>query len=1198
MTSRRNVFDGLNANRTRRGASALDDLERTLNGLEARVGNIAPRPEPAPQLAPLARRDDYAERFQQLGVQFSQRDDRVAYAPPAYARPSAPAPSHSLSRLAQDIEQARREEENFNGLNAVSAEINRLRADIRTLTERPADKSGELLRREIEELKRHIGLLAREDTLRSVGRSWEAYEQRPLDSDPAFEKLAGRLEEIQSAVDGLPQSLSLQSLEEKVRVLATALDGLSRQNPGVSAEHLEVIEARLDEISRAIVASSVAAPAMSFDHTPFDRIEARLSSLSERVDLIASDDSAQMLAEHMAARIAGLTERFDDMARSAAMPEEQIVRLAGQIDAISRKISEKPAEPNADVLMQGLENRLYEIASAIDKKSRDATDQTLGYFRDLEGRLQELTQRIEDSESAPAQQNPEILELINSRFADFYHKVDEKQKKSAGQSVDPGIIRDLEAQVKNLSLQLDRPAAPIAEYEDISPRLFAIETSLSANREALLDAARKAAEDAIRNMALPQANAGEREAVLDLANDLKSLEAMARKADDRNSRTFEAIHDTLLKIVDRLSTIEVDGASPVLSPARAGALASSTVIPARSFDFGSDIPALEPEERAFAPEIREPVRTVTRSPAAAAAAAAAAAEDRRAAQAEPAAKTSIFDGIARAVRGEAKAEAKLAGDPAPSMPKVSPFEGIEANQPLEPGSGAPDLNSIMKRVREERQSRSDAGGDNVVKSDLIAAARRAAQAAAAEAEILKKASGKADPAQKSGIADLVSRQRKPLFMAIGAVIVALAGLQLGKAYFSGEPVTLKAEAPVIIDEKAKIEEKAQAEPAIDTIEPSKADIASADSSVRVIDKPAKAGDAMMAAPKAEDLPAMSMDKPLADGPAASVPASASADAKPSDAPMASGGAAKAPDEMAPAASAKPAMNAELPPVDAGPIALREAAAGGDAKALFEIASRYADGRGVEKNLKAAAKYYTRAADTGFAPAQFRIGSFYEKGLGVERDAGKAKTWYQMAAEQGNASAMHNLAVLFAMGASGPVDNDSAANWFTKAAEFGVKDSQYNLGILAAKGLGVKQNLEDSYKWFALAAKAGDKDAASKRDEIANAMRPEQLAKARAAADLWKAKDAEPAVNTVEIPDSWKESAGQTASVGEPPVNMKKAIRNIQLILAKNGYDAGAPDGVMGGKTTKAIAAYQAANGMKSTGEVDEALVRSLLAKAK
>ncbi len=1033
-------------------------------------------------------------------------------------------------------------------------------------------------------------MLAREDTLRSVGRSWEAYEHRPLDSDPAFEKLAGRLEEIQSAVDSLPQSLSLQSLEEKVRVLATALDGLSRQNPGVSAEHLEVIESRLDEISRAIVASSVSAPAVSIDYTPFDRIEARLSALSQRVEEIAVDDSAQTLAEHMAARIAGLTERFDEMARSAAMPEEQITRLSGQIDAISRKISEKPADQSSDVMMQGLENRLYEIASAIDKKSRDATDQTLGYFRDLEGRLQELTQRIEESDNAPVQHNPEILELINSRFADFYHKVDEKQKKAGGQSVDPGIIRDLETQVKNLSLQLDRPAAPMADYEDISPRLSAIETSLSANRDALLDAARKAAEDAIRNMSLPQVNAGEREAVLDLANDLKSLEAMARKADDRNSRTFEAIHDTLLKIVDRLSTIEVDSAPPVLSPARAGALASSTAIPARSFDFGSDTPALDPEEPVFEPEIREPVRNVTRSPAAAAAAAAAAAEDRRAAQAEPAAKSSILGGLARAVRGEAKTETMLAGDPAPAAAKNSPFEGIEANQPLEPGSGAPDLNSIMKRVREERQSRNEGGSENIVKSDLIAAARRAAQAAAAEAEILKKASGKADAVQKSGVADLMSRQRKPLFMAIAAVIVALAGLQLGKAYFSGAPETAKAEAPVIVDEKAP------AEPASAKLDPAKTKTAPAEGSVRLIEKGASATDAMMEPAGSGDLPAMSMNKPSPDGTQPSVSGETTAAAPQDKAMDAQADAmAKAPADAAPM---KPVANAEMPPADAGPIALREAAASGDAKAFFEIASRYADGRGVEKDLKQAAKYYAKAADSGFAPAQFRIGSFYEKGLGVERDAGKAKTWYQMAAEQGNSSAMHNLAVLFAMGASGPVDNDSAATWFTKAAEFGVKDSQYNLGILAAKGLGVKQNLEDSYKWFALAAKSGDKDAAAKRDEIANAMRPEQLAKARASTDLWKAKDAEPAVNSVEVPDSWKESPGQTASVGEPPVNMKKAIRNIQLILAKNGYDAGAPDGVMGGKTTKAIAAYQAANGMKATGEVDEALVRSLLAKAK
>jgi localization factor PodJL len=182
-------------------------------------------------------------------------------------------------------------------------------------------------------------------------------------------------------------------------------------------------------------------------------------------------------------------------------------------------------------------------------------------------------------------------------------------------------------------------------------------------------------------------------------------------------------------------------------------------------------------------------------------------------------------------------------------------------------------------------------------------------------------------------------------------------------------------------------------------------------------------------------------------------------------------------------------------------------------------------------------------------------------------------------------------VLFAMGADGTTDNDSAGRWFTKAAELGVKDSQFNLGILSAKGVGVPQNLEESYKWFALVAKSGDKDAAQKRDEVANALRPEQLQRARASAELWKPKDLDLESNDITIPDAWMESPSKTASI-----DMKQAVRNIQLILNKNGYDAGGADGVMGAKTTEAITRFQKDNGMQPTGKVTEELVRALLAK--
>ena len=1200
MNSRRNVYDGLNANRSRRGPSALDDLERTLNGLEAKMGSLGNRQDPAPS----RHRDDVADRLQQLSQQFPSRE-----------RLHAPA-AVSLSRLASDIERARHEEENFGGLNAVSSEINRLRADIRALAERPADRSGEILRREIEDLKHNVGMLAREETLRSVGRSWEAFERRPAESDPAFEKLALRLEDIQSAVDGLPQSHSLQSLEDKVRILATALDTLSKQNPNASSEHLKLIEDRLDEISRAIVASSVSMQPAPLDPSHFDRIEARLAALAIRIEEIAEDDSGQSLAEHVTERISALTERFDALTRAQALPEEQISRIAAQMEAITSKISDTPDPLNPDDIMHGLENRLYEIASAIDKKSRDATDQTLTYFRDLEGRLKDLTLRIEEAEQVPASSSPDVMSLINDRFSDFYQKIEEKQKKAAEPvgalakglekrldditnrlnstaampALDPGIIRNLESQVQNLALQLDRPVAASAEFDDIAPRLAAIENQIVSNRDALLDAARQAAEDALRNMKLPQSSDIDREAVIELAQDLKALEAMARKADDRNSRTFEAIHDTLLKVVDRLSSMEVEGRDSLQQTPE---LPTQTFAADRNLDLGASVPALDPEEAFFSRKPAEPQRGGSRSPAQAAAAAAAAAEGaRRKESIQPEPKSSVLGGLMRAVRGEkdeATSGVLLAGDPVLEIPGEQALDAVSANQPLEPGNGAPDLNSIMKRVREERQNRS-AGTDSAVKSDLIAAARRAAQAAAAEAEILKKAANKADPAAKSGLADLFNRQRKPILMAIGALIIALGGLQAGRAYLSDDVAALKEKAPAAAKAKAaKAPATAKEEAKAPAQKPE----------VRMVDKPANASDAMLSPVSGEKLPKVMAGKtdPALPNTQMSDGASDLAMEKPAAAEPGVTEAGKTSAMNAKPLTPDSAASAELPPVDAGPIALREAAASGDAKAQFEIAARYAEGRGVTKDLKQAAKYYTQAADAGFAPAQFRIGSLYEKGLGVERDAGRAKSWYQMAAEQGNASAMHNLAVLFALGASGPKDNDSAALWFTKAAEFGVKDSQYNLGILAAQGLGVPQNLEDSYKWFALAAKSGDKDAAAKRDDIANAMRPEQLEKARAAADLWKAKAVEPAANSVDIPDSWRESQGQTASVA-PKVDMKKAIRNIQLILAKNGYDVGTPDGVMGGKTKKAIASYQASNGMKATGDVDEELVRSLLAKAK
>ncbi|HTV88306.1 MAG TPA: tetratricopeptide repeat protein [Stellaceae bacterium] len=229
--------------------------------------------------------------------------------------------------------------------------------------------------------------------------------------------------------------------------------------------------------------------------------------------------------------------------------------------------------------------------------------------------------------------------------------------------------------------------------------------------------------------------------------------------------------------------------------------------------------------------------------------------------------------------------------------------------------------------------------------------------------------------------------------------------------------------------------------------------------------------------------------------------------------------AAAPSPPPPAEHAVPAVDEKLP-ATIGNASLRDAAMAGNPAAAYEIANRFAEGRGVLQNDKQAAYWLQRAAKQGLAPAEFRLGGLYEKGQGVDKDLGKARDLYLAAADKGNGKAMHNLAVLYAEGVDGQPDYDKAADWFRQAAAHGVRDSQFNLGILYARGIGVQQNDAESYKWFALAAKQGDADAAKKRDEIASHLDAQALAAAKLAVRNWS-PDPQPddAVN-VKLAAAW------------------------------------------------------------------------------
>ncbi|TIV53088.1 MAG: peptidoglycan-binding protein, partial [Mesorhizobium sp.] len=588
-------------------------------------------------------------------------------------------------------------------------EFERLSGAIQSLAEKSDDRSVNLLRLELEQVKGALETLAREESVQKVDRRWDDFDRRwsafedRVDADqrkraegPSLSVLTDRLEQISSAVNSLPESLSLRSLEEKVRTLAGAVDRFAGQQTARGGETLAMIDERLDEISRAIVASTVAAQANAFDPETFGRIEKRMASLAVQIEEVAQSRPGAEVLDHLNL----LTSRVDQLAGRVDLPEQAMERLGKQIASITDKLDRAPAMPDADQIFQGLEQRFDALSMLLERRQGDAIEQSNALFHDLERRLDEvanrLDQRMRQDDSAG------IMEAIDARFTALAKRIETRapdpasdmairglenrledissRLESSAQQVagiDPALIRSLEAQVAGLSAHLSRPGTPLPEFEDISPRLNEIEKSLAGTRDSILSVAREAAESAVKSLAESTSSTAQTNAtaVAGLAQDLKTLEALTRRSDERNSRTFEAIHDTLLKIVDRLGSLEATETSEAVSelvdpqPAskRGGRGGKIAVQDAPSMDIDQPLPLTGDmaslEGRAAAIMRDEPSAPRTPAEAAAAAAMAALGPDAVGDRSETAGRRkSMFSGLARAFKGKKDADTQpLAG---------------------------------------------------------------------------------------------------------------------------------------------------------------------------------------------------------------------------------------------------------------------------------------------------------------------------------------------------------------------------------------------------------------------------------------------------------------------------------------------------------------------------------------------------------
>lgn len=1026
--------------------------------------------------------------------------------------------------------------------------------------------------------------------LRRIADGITRLQQTTPDPESHLDEVAAELHQMRQAILGMaddrhaldPQSLA-RSIEEGYAQIAARLETAMDRRPAADAgenrqmiqmaEHIaamrdlvenlplhipvDAMSGRLDQIGEAI--SQLAGKGEYSLQKNFRQLEDRLDEVSRALVAVSvspggSDNDG---IDRIEARLSQLARLFEgtigsdhhgelaDISGTAALDEinRQLQALSGRLDTSA------PDAGYQDQWGPAILDRIDEISKHLAAKSgtpvepgstESLSNLILSELADLAARMDGFSHGGLTTTAVP----DSAFGVIENQLAVLVDRIDQLAGAAAAQPFGDERLSSLEHTLGDIASRLQTVSSDGVDFSPLAERLDNIEQQVSISRDMAMDAAAQAAERAMQmagHSAGQFSQSGPDPQLLEqLSREIQGLDQQARELAGRNADGLESIRQLLQAIGTRVEGIEAD-------------IREATASEPQSYrDDAANRGIDEPG----------PAEHYARSP-------------------DQAAMNSGNPVAARFDRaGDTAAVSWPHADETGLPPGMAQVNAPEVEDiPLEPGSGVPDLAALVRDASQRRRAGAAAESERSEgPQDFMAAARRAAQMAAqqsASASLAAKPHAMAKVKSAIAVPSFIAGNRKLLIAAAAVVLILAAAVPLVTRYFAGEAQVVDMQSGVVpqsSDAEAKTKIAGGAEPSA-------------------------------ALPQAT-LAQTPVVKPVED-PAGEPEAKASLEANPSTSAPAAAPQIAADQVAASPAAAPDTALADIPevPQDTGNPVLRDAASAGDPSALFEIARRYTDGEGVDRDLAKAAIWYEASARSGSAPAQYRYANFLEKGHGVALDVEKAAVWYQRAAEQGNALAMHNLAVIHTSGLiGGKPDMDSALGWFHKAAELGVKDSQVNLGIIYAKGLGVETDLVIAYKWLSVAARGGDSDAASKRDTLAAAMRPEQLEKARAESELWKPGALDPIANVAVVLPEWKNGAGQSAATPAPSQSpatqaTREMVAKVQALLAGKGYDPGPADGQIGARTRDAVKAFQKKAGMPVNGEITGELLEKLASNA-
>ncbi len=903
----------------------------------------------------------------------------------------------------------------------------------------------------------------------------------PAPSGPDFSGLEKHLLKITSQIEALQRP---DNIEQSIAAFRSELNEIRHAiTEAMPRRAIESIENEIRSLSRRIDNSRQS----GIDDQVLGNIERALNEIREA---LRSMTPAEQLAGYDEA-IRNLSAKLDMIVRASDDPGT-IHQLEGAIAAL-RAIVSNVASNEA---LARLSDDVHTLSSKVDQFAR--SEGHGDSFAVLEQRIAALTSTLESRERPVVSDNSEHIEGALRALMD---RLDHMQVGNDSASAFAHLEQRVSYLLERLESSSDHRSGNLGRVEEgLQDVLRHLETQ-HANFAALIDNGRS-----IATPAAAQMDPG----LVDLIKrELSDMRFGQTETDRRTQDSLEVVHNTLGHVVDRLAMIEGDLRAartvPVPPPAP---VPTAQPVPAPRAAMPSHPPAPPPR-----PELPNPAAAQPHFAAA----------PREFHAAEPAPVIITPRAISEILEPQANSSPRTAIEP--DLPPDHPLEpgtrplGRAASPSERIAASESAISEISPTPREQAST-----------SSFIAAARRAAQAAAAQPAKDNKAK-RAAPIKNPGDAakgsSTITSKIRSLLVGASVVVIVLGTFKMAMTLLdSGTSPSMPATETSGEPTPSALPED-NAGPAFPPM-PS-------------LTSPTPIGRQSMNAPGASDNSASAaIPQPVA-APTAAVLATADV----------TGTIPEANTAIAALPANRKLTLVQVPPTEnlpdgiGGP-ALRSAALKGDPSAAYEIGVRYAEGKGVPASYDDAAKWYDRAAQAGVVPAVFRLGTLYEKGLSVKKDIDIARRYYLQAAERGNAKAMHNLAVLDADGGGKGANYKSASQWFRKAADRGVADSQFNLGILYARGIGVEQNLAESFKWFSLAAAQGDADSMRKRDDIAKRLDPQSLSAAKLAIQTFTPESQpDDAVNVASPPGGWDVAptqAGAAKPAAAKPAMTKRASR--------------------------------------------------------